>query len=144
MDRKRLFAVVALTAVLCTALGAFAYAQLGKVLKGGAIAVAVDKFGPDIDKGINSLTGDRNLSINQATKVVPILSIGSGEYLGAVQVTGPKRQVDKVKAVAQLEGNFRLVGGIRLKALIPIEARSATNLRRVPGVGVSALVDIRL
>jgi hypothetical protein len=144
MNRRKWMAICALTAVLCTALGAFAYAQLDKVLKGGAIAVAVDKFGPDINKGINSLTGDRNLSTQQATKVVPILSIGSGEYLGAVQVTGPKAQVNKVKAVAQLEGNFRLIGGIRLKALIPIEARSVSNIRRVPGVGVSALVDIRL
>jgi len=33
---------------------------------------------------------------------------------------------------------------VRLRALIPISARSASNIKRVPGVGVSALVDIKL
>ena len=41
-----------------------------------------------------------------ATKVVPIVSVGTGKYIGAVQVIGPSAQVEKVKAVAQLEGEF--------------------------------------
>jgi hypothetical protein len=52
--------------------------------------------------------------------------------------------LDQVKAVAQLEGKVHAIGGIRLRALIPIAARSVSNLKRVPGVGVSALVDIKL
>src|ERR1051326_4300722 len=132
-------------AALGGVLATLAYAQLGSILKGGAIAVVVDKFGPQINSGINRLTGDKNLKESgMATKVVPILSIGSGGYLGAVQVAGPGEQVDKVKAVAQLEGRVNLIGGVRLRALVPIEARSASNLHRVPGVGVSALVDIKL
>jgi hypothetical protein len=133
-----------LCALLLSAVGTLASAQLGRILKGGAVALAVDKFGPQIDKGINSLMNSRSLSTGQATKVVPILSIGSGGYLGAVQVTGPETQLDKVKAVAQLEGRVNVIGGIRLRALIPIAARSVSNLQRVPGVGVSALVDIKL
>jgi hypothetical protein len=122
-----------------------AYGQLGKILKGGAIALAVDRFGPQINNGINSLTGDKHLSASDmATKVVPILSIGGGGYLGAVQVAGPEEQVEKVKAVAQLEGKVNVIGGVRLRALIPISARSTSNIQRVPGVGVSALVDIKL
>ena len=136
--------IIALTATLSASLGAFAYAQLGSILKGGAVALAVDKFGPQINKGINSLTGNKHLSPEQATKVVPILSLGSGSYLGAVQVTGAEEQVDQVKAVAQLEGNLNVLGRIRLRALIPISTRSTQSIKRVPGVGVSALVDLKL
>lgn len=144
MSQKQFLRALVLTAVLSAALGAVAYAQLGKILKGGAIAIAIDKFGPQINRGINKLTGDKNLSPGLATKVVPILSIGSGSYVGAVQVTGDELDLEKVKAVAQLEGRVNVIGGVRLRALIPIAARSTSNIRRVPGVGVSALVDIKL
>lgn len=143
---NRVFSFKALMiVVICAfALGIFGHAQLDKLLKGGGIAVAVDKFGPEINKGINRLTGDKNLSHQQATKVVPILSVGQGEAVGAVQVAGPKKQVDQVKAVLQVEGKVDFIGGIRLRALVPISARSVSNVKRVPGVGVSAIVDIRL
>jgi hypothetical protein len=144
MNQKRLTTVLLLTAVLSGGLGALAYAQFGSILKGGAVALAVDHFGPQINRGINALTGNKNLNVDQATKVVPILSIGNGSYLGAVQVAGSQEALDKVKAVAQLEGKVNVIGGIRLRALIPIAARSVSNLHRVPGVGVSALVDIKL
>ncbi len=144
MNNKHPLRVALVTAALSASLGALAYAQLGSVLKGGAIALVIDKFGPQINKGINSLTGDKNVSPEQGTKVVPILSIGSGSYLGAVQVTGPRDRLDEVKAVAQLEGRVKVIGGVRLRALVPIAARSVSNIKRVPGVGVSALVDIKL
>lgn len=143
-SQRRFRGTVVLTAILSLGVGALAQAQLGSILKGGAVALAVDKFGPQINKGINTLTGNKNLSVAQATKVVPILSIGSGSYLGAVQVAGSEEALDKVKAVAQLEGRVNVIGGIRLRALIPIAARSVSNIHRVPGVGVSALVDIKL
>jgi hypothetical protein len=144
MNSKHSRRTLLLTAALSASLGAVAQAQLGKVLKGGAIALVVDRFGGEINRGINTLTGDRHLAVEQATKVVPILSVGSGGYLGAVQVTGPEGQVDQVKAVAQIEGKVNVIGGVRLRALIPIAARSVSNLRRVPNVGVSALVDVKL
>jgi len=128
MSHRRIVPTILVTAVLSGGLVALAYAQLGSVLKGGAVALAVDHFGPQINRGINALTGNKNVSAEQATKVVPILSIGNGSYLGAVQVNGPQEELDKV----------------RLRALIPIAARSVSNLHRVPGVGVSALVDIKL
>jgi hypothetical protein len=144
MERWQWLRTVSITAVLSGIVCTVGYAQLGSVLKGGAIALVVDRFGPQINSGINKLTGDKNLGLGQATKVVPILSVGSGGYLGAVQVTGPDDKVDTVKAVAQLEGKVKVIGGIRLRALVPIAARSVSNLKRVPGVGVSALVDIKL
>ncbi|HLK58887.1 MAG TPA: hypothetical protein VKU00_20100 [Chthonomonadaceae bacterium] len=130
--------------IVCCCLTTLAYAQLGQILKGGAVAVLVDKFGPDINKAVNAITDQHNASPELSTKVVPILSLGTGGYVGAVQVTGPESQLRKVKAVAQVEGNFKVIGGVRIRALIPVEARSLTNLRRVPNVGVSALVDIKL
>jgi hypothetical protein len=144
MKDRKLVRAVLITAVLSAVMSTLASAQLGSILKGGAIALAVDKFGPQIDKGINSLMNSRNVSTGQATKVVPILSIGSGSYAGAVQVTGSETQLDKVKAVAQLEGRIKVIGGVRIRALVPIAARSVSNIQRVPGVGVSALVDVKL
>ena len=60
---------------------------------------------------------------------------------GAVQVVGPSGQVDKVKAVAQIEGEFNNIA--RAKALIPVATTDVTNLSRVQGVGVSAIIDFK-
>jgi len=77
------------------------------------------------------------------TKVVPIVSLGSGTRIGAVQVAGPKGTVDQCKAVAQLEVTF--MGRIRVKILIPIDALNPLQrFRRVQGVGVSAIIDYKL
>src|SRR5215210_1209695 len=109
MAHRHWLKTVIITAAVSSLVSTVAYAQLGKILKGGAIGLAVDQFGPQINSGINKLTGSKNLSVGQATKVVPILSIGSGSYLGAVQVTGAEEDLDKVKAVAQLEGKVNVI-----------------------------------
>jgi hypothetical protein len=123
-----------------------ANAQLGDVLKGGAIALVVDRFSGDIDRFVNTLTGNDANNVRESTRVVPILSGGRGTYVGAVQVTGPKNLVDQVRAVAQVEGRTKIGSEIRVRALIPISSRNAdiNSLSRVKGVGVSALVDVRL
>jgi hypothetical protein len=126
-----------------------ARAQLGDILKGGAILLVVDRFGGQIDRFVNQVTGNRTNNVRESTRVVPILTVGKGAYAGAVQVTGPKNLVDQVKAVAQLEASTKAIfnNEIRVKALIPISTREATSLQslsRVKGVGVSALIDVRL
>lgn len=124
-----------------------AQAQLGDVLKGGAVALVVDKFSGDIDRFINKVTGNSTNNVRESTRVVPVLSIGRGTFVGAVQVTGPKNLVDKVKAVAQLETQTKIGSDIRVRGLIPISSKNAKDLNslaRVKGVGVSALVDVRL
>jgi hypothetical protein len=126
-------------------LGGIAGAQLGSIVKGGAIALAVSKFGKDINNAINALTGNKDTDGVRATKVVPILSVGDGGHIGAAQVSGPQRLVERVEAVAQVEGRFRAIGGVRLRALIPISTKSPQKgLNRVEGVGVSAIVDFKL
>ena len=116
------------------------------ILKGGGIAILIKQFNRPINDALNKLTGSAGASSDEATKVVPIISIGQGGYAGAVQVSGPREQVDRVQAVGQLETSL---GGnrFRLKALIPIDTTSPsgkTTLRRIKGVGVSALIDIKV
>jgi hypothetical protein len=124
-----------------------AIAQLGDILKGAAIVVIVDKFGGQINKAINGLTGSPNRESGNKTKIVPILSVGQGTSAGAAQVSGPIKAVDSVQAVAQVEGNVRIGTSLRLKALIPISTRNVkdnTRLKRVYGVGITGLIDARL
>lgn len=124
-----------------------ASAQFEGILKGGAILVIVDKFSGDIDRFVNKITGNRTSAPGESTRIVPIISAGQGTFAGAVQIAGPKTQVDKVKAVAQLEGKVKIGGEIRARALIPVETRDLkgnASINRVKGVGVSALIDVRL
>ena len=81
--------------------------------------------------------------VNAAQKVVPILSIGDGLRVGAALVVGSDEQVQKVKAVAQLEGDFK--GVVRIRALVPVESEDVIkNIKRVPGTSVAGLADIKL
>lgn len=120
------------------------HAQLGSILKGGAVVFLVNQFGKQINDGINTVLMNRKWEHRQATKVVPIVSIGSGAYVGAAQVIGNEEAVKKVEAVAQLELN--LPGRARAKVLIPVDKVSlnVTEMQRVYDVGVSAVIDIKL
>ncbi|MER3501995.1 MAG: hypothetical protein IMHGJWDQ_000270 [Candidatus Fervidibacter sp.] len=120
------------------------HAQLGRILKGGAVVFLVNQFGKQINDGINTALMNRKWEHRQATKVVPIVSIGSGAYVGAAQVIGNEEAVKKVEAVAQLELN--LPGRARAKVLIPVDKVSlnVTEMQRVYDVGVSAVIDIKL
>lgn len=124
-----------------------AQAQLEDILKGAGIVFVVDRFGGEINKAVNKLTGDPSGEAGNKTKVVPILSVGQGINAGAAQISGPRRAVDSVQAVAQLEGNVRLGASLRIKGLIPISTRDVKNsskLARVYGVGITGLIDTKL
>lgn len=119
-------------------------AGVGDVLKGAGLALLVAQFDDDINDAINKLTMNKGVGVKDRTKVVPILSIGKGAYVGAAQVSGPAHLVDKVKAVAQLETGFS-GKTFRIKALVPVESKDVVkDIKRVSGVGVSAIVDVRL
>ena len=119
---------------------------LSTILKGAGIGILVKQFQRPINDGLNKITGTAGPNQYESTKVVPIVSIGQGGYVGAVQVSGPKVQVDQVQAVGQVEGS--IVGDrFRLKALIPINTEKPSDLKsikRVKGVGVSAIIDVRV
>jgi len=128
-----------LVAMLATA----ASGQLESVLKGGGVALLISQFGPQINKAINSVTKTPNDDPEYGTKVVPVISVGNGKEAGAVQVMGPRSAVDKVKAVAQFETNFKPLG-MRMRGLVPISSTSVKEIRRVPGVGISGLIDVKI
>lgn len=142
--KKTLIAMVVALSVASTAAVQTTQAfSLGSVLKVGGIAILVDQFAKPLNSFINTLTAKHAVSSDYATKVVPIIVVGSGTYTGAAQVTGPQSAVDQTKAVLQIEGNFS-GDKFRVKALIPINAKSVTNFSRVQGVGVSAQIDVKI
>lgn len=116
--------------------------NLGDILKVGGIAFLVDRFAGPLNNFINTLTAKHSAGSDYATKVVPILTFGSGGYVGAAQVTGPQHLVEETKAVIQIEADFN--HQFRVKALIPIDSKNPTNFSRVQGVGVSAMIDVRI
>lgn len=147
MQRKtRTAGAVAAVLLAGTLAGATQADILGSVLKGAGVAFLIKQFNKPINEGINKLTNSAGVPLVEATKVVPIVSIGQGSYVGAAQVSGPQEALDQVQAVGMLEGS---VSGktFRLKALVPIDTQkpsSGATLRRVKGVGVSAIVDIKV
>lgn len=121
--------------------------DIGDLLEGalkiGGVKLAIDKFGPELNKGINSLLENNDASVDAATKVVPIISVIGNKHVGAAQVVGPQEAVDRVGAVAQLEQDF-LNKLFRARVEVPIEGNDVKNLHRVKGVAVSAMIDVKL
>ena len=73
-------------------------------------------------------------------KIVPIISVGSNLSVGAAQVAGAERDVNKVKAVAQIETDYK--DKARIKILVPIQTEKVIQkIDRVPGVSVIAVAD---
>ena len=73
-------------------------------------------------------------------KIVPILSFGSNLNVGAAQVAGDERDVNRVRAVAQLETDYK--DAARIKILVPVQSEDVIkHIDRVPGVSVVALAD---
>lgn len=146
---RRPFAAAIAVLVLLLGLGSSGRAAQGKidvlaVLKAFGIGYAVDLFNSELNDFINTLTLRHSVQSRDATKVVPIVSVGTGAYVGAVQVTGPADRVALVQAVGQLEGDF-LDGAVRGKALVPLDnINPLSGMRRVQGVGILAVIDIKV
>lgn len=115
---------------------------LGDVLKVGGVGFLVSKFATPLNNFINTLTFKHGAGSDYATKVVPIISLGSGGYIGAAQVTGAQDLVNRTQAVLQIEADFN--SQFRVKAVIPIDSINPLSFSRVQGVGVSAIIDVRI
>jgi len=129
-----------------TAVGTARADLFSSVLKGAGVAFLVKQFQRPLNDGINKITGSAGAPQTEATKVVPIVSVGQGGYVGAAQVSGPGPQVSRVQAVGMLEGGLN-GRQFRLKALVPIDTDKpggGKTLNRIKGVGVSAIVDIHV
>lgn len=134
------FIAASFLAISATAL--LARFTLGDLLKVGGIAYLVDRHKKPIDEFINKALGEREAQAKGATKVVAILSIGTGGYIGAAQVVGVPSAVEKAQAVVQVEipmGSFRATG------MIPVSKKDpSASPSRVKGVGVSAVIDFKI
>lgn len=135
--------LVALALLAAAACAAQAKIDLTDVLKIGGIGYAVGHYAKPIDEFINKTLGERDAQAKGATKVVPILSLGGGGYIGAAQVLGVPSQVERTKFVVQVES--KLIGSLRAKALVPVGSKPTSGQPdRIKGVGVSAVVEFNL
>ncbi len=146
MPRVRIVALL-LAALLIVSGPFYAAAQdISGLIKVFGIGFVVTQFAGPLNDFVNGVLQNKGAKVTDQTKVVPILSIGVGSasYIGAAQVSGPKSAMAKVKAVGQLEGDFNQV--FRIKALVPLDSLNpiTDGIRRVPGVGVSAIIDLRI
>lgn len=142
---KRIWTRALAVSVCIVAFSGFAQPQIKELIKIVGVGAAVNQFAPDINRAFNRVASHTDTP-EMTTKVVPIISVGinSRNAIGAAQVLGPRDQVRKVKAVAQLEAD--LFGReIRVRPLIPVESENVVNnVKRVPRVGVSGIVDLKL
>jgi len=135
---KVLVVAIGLAAVSAAALAI----DLGDVLKVAGIGALVSEFRGPLNKTINDALKENDAEVMGATKVVPIISVGRGMFIGAAQVVGVPDAVKKVQAVAQVE---IAAGDAKLQAYIPVSTKTpGKNPQRVQNVGVSALIDIRV
>lgn len=117
--------------------------DIGTIVKIYGIGYLINQIAGPLNDFINKVTLNNNVPVNEATKVVPIVSFGTGAYIGAAQVAGPKSKVDEVKAVAQIETEYQKE--IRIKILVPVNTTNpVAGVKRVTGVGVSAVIDIKV
>jgi len=142
---RRVLAVLATTLVLLLPLSVRAQ-DLTTLIKIFGIGYVVKQYAMPLNDFVNSVLANKGVKVLEQTKVVPVLSIGVGQasYIGAAQVSGTKAALAKVEAVAQLEADFNTV--FRIKALVPIDSTNpiADGIHRVSGVGVTAVIDIRI
>lgn len=120
--------------------------QLKQAIKIIGVGAAVTQFGPEMNRQLNKITGHTDTE-SKFTRVVPIITVGLNTRgaIGAAQVMGSKKQVQKVKAVAQPEVD--LFGEVKLRAMIPVSDVDVTDpkkIKAVDGVGVSGVVDLKL
>lgn len=131
--------VLVMASTLLLTSPAFSQNLLTRALRLFGIGYVVSRFGGEINDFVTGLAGQRGVQWEGATKVVPIVSIGQGAFIGAAQVVGAPAQIDRARAVGQLETT---IGGVRGRLLIPVNTTNPTrNVERIPGVGVSAIID---
>ncbi|RCK81327.1 MAG: hypothetical protein OZSIB_2196 [Candidatus Ozemobacter sibiricus] len=155
--RLRSRSLIALIVIVCLA-GGLAPAQaiklpelklgrqntLGKVLTGAGIILLIKQFGGALNDFINTLLLNKGAANREATKVVPILTLGQGIEAGACQVSGPPDAVAKVQVVLAIAATFDKGKRFNIQALIPSASLNPAKLDRVYGVGITAIIDYRL
>ena len=117
--------------------------DVGDIIKGGAILVLTNALADQLNDFINTVTLNKGVPLNADTKVVPLIALGSGTRVGAAQVSGPKDLVAKAKAVIQVEAKFGFKN-LDVEVFVPSDSINPLKFNRVEGLGVSALIDMRV
>lgn len=144
---KKMTAAILIFGLVLAAAPLASAIDFGDILKDGALILGggavVKALAPQLNDFINTLTFNKNAKYDGYTKVVPIVSFGSGTRIGAAQVGSQKEsELNRVQAVARLEGNFNRIG---LAALIPIDSLNPLQgFKRVHGAGVTAIIDVKI
>ena len=135
---------VMIAVVMVVAVSGAAYAlNMGDLLKIFGIGYVVKHFSGDINSFVNKTLGEQGAAVEGATKVVPILSVGGGGFIGAAQVVGVPSKVQTIQAVAQVEAKFQ--DRFRMRVLLPITTQTISGSPKgVSGVGVSAVLDFKI
>ena len=97
--KKRTIAVLFALSLLGGTASAIDLGDLIGVVGGGFL---VENVAGPLDDFINTMTLNKGAKVQGKTKVVPIVSLGSGTRIGAVQVAGPKGTVRGVSDPANL------------------------------------------
>jgi hypothetical protein len=117
----------------------------GDIIKVGGVGLLIAQFADELNDAINGLLDQRGIAVQGMTKVVPIIRMGTkgGTQVGGAQVVGPAQQVERVKAVAEVQLDL---GPLRGRGLIPVETRNPLRgeIKGVDGVGVSASIKVRI
>jgi hypothetical protein len=116
----------------------FNKSNLKKAAKTYVIAGIVRKFSDELNNFINGLLLNNSIPNKELTKVVPLIGGGTHTAVGGAQVSGPADKLAQVQAVFQVDGEFQR-GKFKVMAYIP--TTSSTELDRVYGVGVTAIID---
>ena len=107
------------------------------IAKTAAIAVAVNAAARPINDFVNTVTLNKSAL---STKVVPAATLGEKAFIGAAQLSGSTTTLPQAKALFQYEDLFDR-GRFRVKILIPVNGVNVTKIKRVQGVGLTALLD---
>lgn len=129
-------------ALAAAGVGLSALGVVGKFALRPALAARDRDRDDDRDKKPEYGYTDKDYYPELKKKIVPIITVGSSLEVGAAQVAGAERDVDKVKVVAQLETDYKDVA--RIKILVPVQTQSFKHIDRVPGVSVTALADYKI
>ena len=118
---------------------------LGKVLLGAGGILLVKATAKPLNNFIDNLMLTNHVANRGKTKVVPMVGIGTGVYVGAAQVSGPAYAIDRTQAVAELTSFFGGGAAWHIDALIPVDKLNVlAGFKRVYGVGVDAIINARL
>lgn len=117
--------------------------DLKSVAKAAGIVYLVKQFGSALNDAANKALADKSVPNVEATKVVPILTVGEGLDAGACQITGPKDKVDKVKMVYAINSTLDKGEKFYIEGLVPSTSTNPLKIDRVYGVGVVSMITYK-